>query len=229
MDKVLSSCRDCVSTYVEDVLVYSADWDVHKKDLGRVLAALESAGITAKPGKCQFGRQHVEYLGHVIGCGSLAIPEHRVTAIRDYKRPVNKKDMRAFLGHFRKFVQNFEDQSSILTPATVGAKKKFRTVLDCTFTVLDCTFTVLDCTFTVLDCTFTYLTVLLPYLTVLDCTFTVLDCTFTVLDCTFTVLDCTFTVLDCTFTVLDCTFTVLDCTFTYLPVLLPYLTVLLPT
>ena len=43
MDKVLSSCRDCASTYIDDVLVYSADLDVHKKDLGRVLAALESA------------------------------------------------------------------------------------------------------------------------------------------------------------------------------------------
>ena len=130
MDKVLSSCRDCASTYIDDVLVYSADWDVHKKDLGRVLAALESAGITAKPGKCQFGRQHVEYLGHVIGCGSLAIPEHRVTAICDYKRPVNKKDMRAFLGllsYYRKFVQNFADQSSILTPAT--SKMAPRTVV----------------------------------------------------------------------------------------------------
>ena len=121
MDKVLGSCRDCASTYIDDVLVYSADWEVHKKDLGRVLAALESAGITAKPGKCQFGRQHVKYLGRVIGCGSLAIPEHTVTAIRDYKRPVNKKDMRAFLGllsYYRKYVQTFADQSSILTSAT---------------------------------------------------------------------------------------------------------------
>ena len=91
-------CRDYASTYIDDVLVYSADREVNKKGLARVIAALESAGITAKPGKCQFGRQHVEYLGHVIGCGSLAIPEHRVTAISDYKRPVNKKDMRAFLG-----------------------------------------------------------------------------------------------------------------------------------
>ena len=47
MQKVLCSCRDCASTYIHDVVVYSADWEVHKKDLGRVLAALESAGITA--------------------------------------------------------------------------------------------------------------------------------------------------------------------------------------
>ena len=50
--KVLSSFRDYASTYIDDVLVHSADWEVHKKDLGRVLAALESAGITAQPGKC---------------------------------------------------------------------------------------------------------------------------------------------------------------------------------
>ena len=37
-------------------------------------------------------------MGHIIGCASLAIPEHRVTAIRGYERLVNKRDMRAFLG-----------------------------------------------------------------------------------------------------------------------------------
>ena len=44
-----------------------------------------------------------------------------MTAIRDYKHPVNKRNMQAFLGllsYYRKFVQNFADQSSILRPAT---------------------------------------------------------------------------------------------------------------
>jgi len=75
---------------------------------------LGSAGITAKPGKSQWG-------GHIIGCGSLAISEQRVTAVCDYKCPMNKKEVRAFLGllgYYWKFIPKFADQSFVLSPAT---------------------------------------------------------------------------------------------------------------
>ena len=61
------------------------------------------------------------FLGHKIGCGSLSIPIHRVSAIREYPKPSTKKQMRAFLGsmgYYRQFVPNFGKWSSVFTPAT---------------------------------------------------------------------------------------------------------------
>lgn len=98
MDQVLRPCSDCAADYIDDMLVYSNSWEQHMVDLRRVLTQLRKFGLTAKPAKCQFGMAHLEYLGHVIGQGKVAVPEQRVTAMTNYTRPVNKKNMRAFLG-----------------------------------------------------------------------------------------------------------------------------------
>ncbi len=63
----------------------------------------------------------MEYLGHKIGNGQLAVPTHRIAAMREYKKPKTKKDMRAFLvssGYYRRFVKNFVESSAVFTPKT---------------------------------------------------------------------------------------------------------------
>ena len=40
----------------------------------------------------------MKYLGHVVGSGKVAVPEHRIEAMASYKHPVTKKDLRTFLG-----------------------------------------------------------------------------------------------------------------------------------
>ena len=94
---------------------------MHVLHLRSVLEALKVHGLTVKEGKCQFGKRKVEYLGHVIGGGVLAVPTHRATAMAEYVKPRTKKQLRAFLGagsYYRKFVQGFARYSSELSPAT---------------------------------------------------------------------------------------------------------------
>jgi len=62
----------------------------------------------------------VEYLGHV-GDGVVAIPEHRVTAMVNFRQPVTQKDLRSFMGaisYYRKFLPEFSKYSFKLSPAT---------------------------------------------------------------------------------------------------------------
>ena len=78
-------------------------------------------GLTAKPSKLQWGRHHLDYLGHRVGCGKVAVSEHRVVAMAEYRQPVRRKDLRSFLGsigYYRCFIPNFAKFSSLLTPAT---------------------------------------------------------------------------------------------------------------
>ncbi len=66
-------------------------------------------------------RQHLLYLGHKIGAGLLAVPEHRVTALANFAKPKTKKQLRSFLGsisYYRQFIPGFADCSSALTPST---------------------------------------------------------------------------------------------------------------
>jgi len=78
-------------------------------------------GFKIKVRKCTFRRRHVKYLGHVVGCGRLAIPEDRVEVFRNMSRTSTKKGLKSFLGaigFYRKFIDHFADYSVDLSPAT---------------------------------------------------------------------------------------------------------------
>ncbi len=121
MEKVLENCREFASVYIDDVLVYSDNWKDHLQHVTHVFEALKDAGLAAKPGKCQWGRRHLDYFGHRVGCGRIAVPEHRAQAMAEFSQPTTKRDLRAFLGsvgYYRRFIPNFADYSALLTPAT---------------------------------------------------------------------------------------------------------------
>ena len=77
IEKVLSECAELSSVYNDEVLVYSDSWKDHLKHVKAVLQALRQAGLMAKPSKCQWGKQYLEFLGHRVGCGKVAVPQHR--------------------------------------------------------------------------------------------------------------------------------------------------------
>lgn len=121
LEQVLRDCSEWSSNYIDDVFIFSNSWLEHLTHIESVLAALESARLTAKPSKCVWGSTHLEYLGHKIGKGTLAVPEHQVQAMLEFRRPVTQTQLRSFLGclsYYLRFVENFADLSSKLTPAT---------------------------------------------------------------------------------------------------------------
>lgn len=91
IEQVLNPINDVASNYIDDILVYSGNWKDHLVDLEKVLKLLFEAGLTVKRTKCEFGRKYLLYLGHQVGCGKIAVPEHRVVAMKEYGRPKTKK------------------------------------------------------------------------------------------------------------------------------------------
>ena len=121
MEVVLGDCYGCSAPYIDDIIVFSNSGEEHVEHLRRVLGALRKFGLTIKEEKCQFGREKVEYLGHVIGGGQLAVPAHRAAAMADYIQPKTKKQLRSFLGaagYYRQFVQGYARLSAVLSPMT---------------------------------------------------------------------------------------------------------------
>ena len=96
METVLAPVNDCAAVYIDDIIIFSSNWKDHLVHLDRVFNCFRDAGLTAKRSKCEFGKTHVQYLGHIIGSGKLALPEHRTAALAEYKRPVTKKTLRSF-------------------------------------------------------------------------------------------------------------------------------------
>ena len=121
MEVVLGECYQYAAPYIDDVVVFSSSVEEHVGHLRKVLEELRKHGMTVKGSKCEFGKSKLEYLGHVIGGGELAVPAHRAAAMAAYIMPRTKKQLRSFLGaagYYRQFVEGYAKLSSLLSPWT---------------------------------------------------------------------------------------------------------------
>ena len=101
---------DFVKVYIDDVLVFSPTLAEHLDHLRRVLVRIREAGLKLKSSKCHFIAKEVEYLGHILTPGGLKPNPTTVSAVKEFPRPTNLKEVRQFLGlssFYRRFVTNF--------------------------------------------------------------------------------------------------------------------------
>ena len=121
MDKVIQGCESFCNAYLDDLVIYSKTWEDHLRHLRSILTQLKDAGLTVKLKKCQLAMEECVYLGHIIG-GGLVKPEHHKTqTIKDYKIPVTKKEVCAFLGltgYYRRFIPCYSEIAKPLTDLT---------------------------------------------------------------------------------------------------------------
>lgn len=113
----------------------------------RVLALLNENQLYAKMLKCTFGREEVNYLGHMISSKGIKVDPEKIKAISDWPKAINISKLRVFLKlteYYRRFIQNY---AHITTPLTNLLKKNsfqwnnqgeryFKTLKTIMFTIL---------------------------------------------------------------------------------------------
>jgi len=120
---LLSGYKCFVGPYFDDVPVFSEDWDDHLIHLRKEFTCLKDANLSLKSSKCRFGYTQTQHLGHVIGEGKILPDPKKVKAVKNYKKPESKSEVRAFLGltgYYRRFIPNY---SSIAAPLTAVTQK----------------------------------------------------------------------------------------------------------
>uniref|UniRef100_K7EX43 Gypsy retrotransposon integrase-like protein 1 n=1 Tax=Pelodiscus sinensis TaxID=13735 RepID=K7EX43_PELSI len=125
MDKVLYKHQEYAAAYIDDIVIYSETWLEHLQHLKAVLGALADAKLTANPGKCHFGQREVSYLGYVVRRGRIKPQVDKVEALRSYKAPTTKRQVRQFLGlasYYRRFIPEFATIAAPLTDLTQNAR-----------------------------------------------------------------------------------------------------------
>ena len=121
MDRVIQGMSEYTVAYLDDLVVNSATWKDHLEHVRQVLVRLRESGLTAKPDKCQFGMKHCRYLGYVVGGGEVRPEVAKVEAVKKWKRPRTKKEVRMFLGlsgYYRRFIPQYSVIAAVLTDLT---------------------------------------------------------------------------------------------------------------
>lgn len=114
---VLDGVQKC-EAYLDDVVIYSSSWEEHLSSLREVLSRFCGASLTLNLAKCEFAKATVVYLGKRVGQGQVCPVDAKIASVMKFPVPVNKRELRRFLGmagYYRGFCRNF---ASVVSPLT---------------------------------------------------------------------------------------------------------------
>lgn len=113
-----------VPVYVDDISIFSKNFEEHLTHLTQVFSRLKNANLTLKPTKCHFGVPKIKYLGHVLSKQGIQVDEDKIEIVKKYPILKTQQEVRQFLGlcnYYRKFVKNY---SKITVPINTLLQKE---------------------------------------------------------------------------------------------------------
>ena len=113
--------RDLINTgkvlvYIDDILIFTNNLDEHRKLVRQVLSILSANKLYLKPEKCKFEKLQIEFLGLIVSEGKVEMDPIKVSGIRKWPVPNNKKELQQFLGFcnfYRRFVKDYSKITKI--------------------------------------------------------------------------------------------------------------------
>jgi len=113
--------KGVVEVYMGDILVHTITIEEHRQVTREVLRILRENNLFLKPEKCVFHQTEVEYLGMIVGNGTVRMDPAKIQAIRDWPIPKTKRELQRFLGfcnYYRRFIKNYSKHAKPLTILT---------------------------------------------------------------------------------------------------------------
>ena len=96
--------------YLDDIIVLSKTLQEHLTSLQAVFEKLKKAELKLKPSKCEFFKQELTSLGHVVSKNSIQTDSKKVKAICRWPMPTNVTEVRSFLGftnYYQRFIKKY--------------------------------------------------------------------------------------------------------------------------
>lgn len=90
----LSGLQEAAFLYVDDIIVFGSNLREHNRNLIKVLERLRKYNLKLNPGKCDFLKPEVVYLGHLITANGICTDPEKYEAIKSYPEPKTADEVR---------------------------------------------------------------------------------------------------------------------------------------
>ena len=107
-----------ILVFLDDIIVYSKNEEEHKEHLRLTLQLLREHRLYAKLSKCDFYKDRIQYLGHIISEEDISIEPEKIETIMNWPTPRNVMDIRSFMGlpgYYKRFIEGFSKVAHAIT------------------------------------------------------------------------------------------------------------------
>jgi hypothetical protein len=107
-----------VVVYLDDILIYSPTEQEHHVHVRRVLDILRRDKLIAKLKKCDFFKNELAFLGHIISADGVRPDPDKIRIVQEWPTPTSTNQLQQFLGlsnYLRQFIQGYSKLVASLT------------------------------------------------------------------------------------------------------------------
>lgn len=129
-DKLLQGLKEMkIFGYLDDLICASDSFEDTLEKLKVLFDRFRKHGLTLSPKKCQFLKENINYLGHVISKIGIQPADTNISNINNFPVPNTMRRLRRFVGmanFFRKFIKGFSELIAPLTDLTKKSNSSFK-------------------------------------------------------------------------------------------------------
>ncbi|GFU56470.1 hypothetical protein TNCV_2609871 [Trichonephila clavipes] len=113
--------KGIVISYLDDLVIPAKNEQEGLEKLKIIFEVPKKYGLEIKFKKCQFLKNKIEFLGHIVESGTIKPSPTKTLAVRKFPEPTTIKQVESFLGltgYFRKYIKNCSNIAKPLSDLT---------------------------------------------------------------------------------------------------------------
>ena len=87
-----------VIVFLDDIIIYSKNEEEHDEHMRLTLQLIREHKLYAKLSKCDFYKDRIQYVGHIISEEGISVDPEKIEAIMNWPTPRNVTYVRSFYG-----------------------------------------------------------------------------------------------------------------------------------